>query len=129
LVLGLVAVHIARKKLMDVDTSSSGQGTFTQTQVDQRRSRSAGLSPPWKTPGVARRHYNFMSNEIFVVFDTGTRDEPTRPRLFRETFITYEDVRRRLEKCSPLQRSARGLRRRRMLSVRTERVPSAQTKG
>ena len=66
---------------MEVDTSKwSGEGTFTQTLID-RLSRIDGLSAVRVEDAPASRSeadYNFMSNEIFVVFATGNRDEPTR---------------------------------------------------
>jgi hypothetical protein len=66
---------------MEIDTSKwSGEGTFTQTLVD-RLKQIDGLVLVTVEDAPASRSdadYNFMSNEIFVVFDTGTRAEPTR---------------------------------------------------
>jgi hypothetical protein len=66
---------------MNVDVSKwSGEGTFTQTLVD-RLKQIDGLALVRVEDAPASRSeadYNFMSNEIFVVFETGTRDEPTR---------------------------------------------------
>jgi hypothetical protein len=67
--------------LMEVDTSKwSGEGTFTQTLLD-RLTQTDGLVLVRVEDAPASRSeadYNFMSNEIFVVFETGTREEPTR---------------------------------------------------
>ena len=65
----------------DVDTSKwSGEGTFTQVLVD-RLKQVDGLTLVRVEDAPASRSeadYNFMSNEIFVVFATATRDEPVR---------------------------------------------------
>jgi hypothetical protein len=66
---------------MDVDTSKwSGEGTFTQTLLD-RLKQIDGVALVRVEDAPASRSeadYNFMSNEIFVVFETGTRREATR---------------------------------------------------
>jgi hypothetical protein len=66
---------------MEVDTSKwSGEGTFTQTLIDRLR-QIDGLALVRVEDAPASRSeadYNFMSNEIFVVFDTAKREEPTR---------------------------------------------------
>jgi hypothetical protein len=66
---------------MEVDTSKwSGEGTFTQALID-RLSRIDGLAVVRVEDAPASRSeadYNFMSNEIFVVFATENREEPTR---------------------------------------------------
>jgi len=66
---------------MDVDTSKwSGEGTFTQTLIDRLR-QIDGLALVRVEDAPASRSeadYNFMSNEVFVVFETGNREEPTR---------------------------------------------------
>jgi hypothetical protein len=66
---------------MEVDTSKwSGEGTFTQALID-RLSRIDGLKVVRVEDAPASRSeadYNFMSNEIFVVFATEDREEPTR---------------------------------------------------
>jgi len=74
---------------MEVDTSKwSGEGTFTQILLE-RLSRIDGVALVRVEDAPASRSeadYNFMSNEIFVVFETGTRKEPTRRLgLFRGT--------------------------------------------
>jgi hypothetical protein len=65
----------------EVDTSKwSGEGTFTQTLLD-RLTEIDGLTLVRVEDAPASRSeadYNFMSNEIFVVFATATRDEPIR---------------------------------------------------
>ncbi len=66
---------------MEVDTSKwSGEGTFTQTLLD-RLKQIEGLALVRVEDAPASRSeadYNFMSNEIFVVFETEARHEPTR---------------------------------------------------
>jgi len=66
---------------MDLDTSKwSGEGTFTQALVDRLKTI-AGVALIRVEDAPASRSeadYNFMSNEIFLVFETGTRDEPAR---------------------------------------------------
>jgi hypothetical protein len=66
---------------MDVDTSKwSGEGTFTQTLLD-RLQQIDGVALVRVEDAPASRSeadYNFMSNEIFVVFETGMRQEATR---------------------------------------------------
>jgi hypothetical protein len=65
----------------DVDVSKwSGEGTFTQTLID-RLKNIEGLALVRVEDAPASRSeadYNFMSNEIFVGFETGTRQEATR---------------------------------------------------
>ncbi len=66
---------------MDIDTSKwSGEGTFTQRLLD-RLKEVDGVAVIRVEDAPASRSeadYNFMSNEIFVVFEVGTREEPTR---------------------------------------------------
>ena len=82
---------------MDVDTSKwSGEGTFTQTLVD-RLKQIDGLVLVTVEDAPASRSdadYNFMSNEIFVVFATATREEPVRRLgLFPGTrSVTYKKM-------------------------------------
>jgi len=65
----------------DVDVSKwSGEGAFTQTLIDQLKNID-GLALVRVEDAPASRSeadYNFMSNEIFVTFETGTRQEPMR---------------------------------------------------
>ena len=66
---------------MDVDTSKwSGEGNFTQTLVDHLR-KIEGVTLVRVEDAPASRSeadYNFISNEVFVVFATATREEPIR---------------------------------------------------
>ncbi len=65
----------------EVETSKwSGEGTFTQVLVDCLK-QVDGVSAVRVEDAPASRSeadYNFMSNEIFIVFATATRDEPIR---------------------------------------------------
>ena len=82
---------------MNVDTSKwSGEGTFTQALVD-RLKQIDGVAVVRVEDAPASRSeadYNFMSNEIFVLFETGTREEPTRRLgLFPGTrSVTYKKM-------------------------------------
>ena len=124
---------------MDVDTSKwSGEGTFTQTLVD-RLKQIDGVAVVRVEDAPASRSeadYNFMSNEIFVVFDTGTREEPTRRfGLFPGTrSVTYKkmsvaELERALEAAPEIgaaDYSDEGM----LQYLRTERViPPYQTRG
>ncbi len=124
---------------MDVDTSKwSGEGTFTQTLVD-RLKQIDGVAEVRVEDAPASRSeadYNFMSNEIFVVFDTATREEPTRRfGLFPGTrSVTYKKMsvaglEKALEAAPEIgapDYSDEGM----LQYLRTERViPPYQTKG
>ena len=124
---------------MDVDTSKwSGEGTFTQTLVD-RLKQIDGVAEVRVEDAPASRSeadYNFMSNEIFVVFDTATREEPTRRLgLFPGTrSVTYKkmsvaELEKTLEAAPEIgapDYSDEGM----LQYLRTERViPPYQTKG
>jgi hypothetical protein len=65
----------------EVETSNwSGEGTFTQVLVDCLK-QVDGVSAVRVEDAPASRSeadYNFMSNEIFVVFERATRSEPIR---------------------------------------------------
>ena len=65
----------------EIDISKwSGEGTFTQALIDRLKTVD-GVSLVRVEDAPASRSeadYNFMSNEIFVVFETGVREEPTR---------------------------------------------------
>ena len=67
--------------MMELDTSKwSGEGAFTQALID-RLKQIDGVAIVRVEDAPASRSeadYNFMSNEIFVVFETGTREESTR---------------------------------------------------
>ena len=66
---------------MEIDTSKwSGEGTFTQTLLDCLK-QLEGVALVRVEDAPASRSdadYNFMSNEVFVVFEMGTREEPVR---------------------------------------------------
>ncbi|HET9830147.1 MAG TPA: hypothetical protein VFP91_00500 [Vicinamibacterales bacterium] len=67
--------------MADVDLSKwSGEGTFTQTLVERLKTIDGVTLIRVEDAPASRSEadYNFMSNEIFVVFETGTRREPTR---------------------------------------------------
>src|SRR4051812_37961538 len=66
---------------MPIDTSKwSGEGTFTQTLIDQLAQLDAIESVRVEDAPASRSEadYNFISNEIFVVFATRAHDEPFR---------------------------------------------------
>ena len=66
---------------MEVDTSKwSGEGTFTQTLIDRLREIGGVAAVRVEDAPASRSEadYNFMSNEIFVVFETAVREEPAR---------------------------------------------------
>jgi hypothetical protein len=66
---------------MNVDTSKwSGEGTFTQVLIDwmQRAPGIAGLRVEDAPASRSEADYNFISNEIFVIFQTEEVDEPVR---------------------------------------------------
>ena len=66
---------------MDIDTSKwSGEGTFTQALVDRLKTIDGVALVRVEDAPASRSEadYNFMSNEIFIVFETGTRAEPAR---------------------------------------------------
>ena len=66
---------------MSTDTSKwSGEGTFTQTMIDQLTQLDAIELVRVEDAPASRSEadYNFISNEIFVVFRTRAHDEPVR---------------------------------------------------
>jgi hypothetical protein len=66
---------------MTVDTSKwSGEGTFTQAVIDWLRHVSgvAGVRVEDAPASRSEADYNFMSNEIFVLFRTREVEEPVR---------------------------------------------------
>ena len=72
---------------MEIETSKwSGEGAFTQRLID-RLTTLEGLTLVRVEDAPASRSeadYNFISNEIFVAFETSVRLEPVRRlRLFR----------------------------------------------
>ena len=82
---------------MEVDTTKwSGEGTFTQTLIERLKTIDGVAFVRVEDAPASRSEadYNFMSNEIFVVFETGTRDAPTRRLgLFPGTrSVTYKKM-------------------------------------
>ena len=70
--------------MMDLDTSKwSGEGTFTQTLIDRlREMETLQLIRVEDAPASrSEADYNFISNEIFVVFATRPRKERSRRLL------------------------------------------------
>ena len=65
---------------MEIDTSKwSGEGSFTQRLID-RLAKLDGLTLVRVEDAPASRSeadYNFISNEVFVAFETARRDEPS----------------------------------------------------
>jgi len=123
----------------EIDLSKwSGEGAFTQTLIDRLKTID-GLTLVSVEDAPASRSeadYNFMSNEIFVVFETGVRQEPTRRLgLFPGTRdvpfkkMTIGDLETRLASISGIGEpdySDDGM----LQYLRTERiVPPYQTKG
>ena len=124
---------------MQLDTSKwSGEGGFTQVLID-RLKQVDGLALVRVEDAPASRSeadYNFMSNEIFVVFETATRQEPTRRfGLFPGTrSVTYkkmcvadlENALASMPDIGPPDYADDGM----LQYLRTERVvPPYQTKG
>jgi hypothetical protein len=124
---------------MEVDTSKwSGEGTFTQALID-RLSRIDGVAVVRVEDAPASRSeadYNFMSNEIFVVFATENREEPTRrfglfpgTRTVAHKKMTVADLERALATVPEIgapDYSDDGM----LQYLRTERiVPPYQTRG
>jgi len=66
---------------MEIDTSKwSGEGSFTQKLIDHL-ARLDGLTHLRVEDAPASRSeadYNFISNEVFVAFETATRTEPVK---------------------------------------------------
>ena len=124
---------------VEIDVAKwSGEGTFTQTLIDRLKTID-GLSLVRVEDAPASRSeadYNFMSNEIFVVFETGVRQEPTRRLgLFPGTRdvvykkMTIADLEARLASIDGIgspDYSDGGM----LQYLRTERIiPPYQTKG
>jgi len=66
---------------MDVDTSKwSGEGAFTQTLLDRLRQLDTIAAVRVEDAPASRSEadYNFVSNEIFLVFASAERTEPVR---------------------------------------------------
>src|SRR5262245_51415686 len=65
----------------EVDTSKwSGEGAFTQTLIDELRALDAIRAVRVEDAPATRSEadYNFISNEVFVLFDTVSRAEPIK---------------------------------------------------
>jgi hypothetical protein len=91
---------------MELDTSKwSGEGEFTQTVVDALKTIE-GIRWVRVEDAPATRSdadYNFISNEVFVMFDTRTRLEPVRrfgfvpgSREVTEKMMALQDLEKRL---------------------------------
>ena len=124
---------------MEVDTTKwSGEGAFTQVLID-RLGQIAGIARIRVEDAPASRSeadYNFVSNEIFVVFATIARQEATRrfgflpgSRTVHEQAMTIsglEAALTNLEGIGAPDYSDDGM----MQYLRTERiVPPYQTRG
>jgi hypothetical protein len=123
----------------EIDVSKwSGEGTFTQTLLDRLKTiEDVSLVRVEDAPASrSEADYNFMSNEIFVVFETGVRKESTRRLgLFPGTHdvsykkMTIADLETRLASIQDIgapDYSDDGM----LQYLRTERiVPPYQTKG
>ncbi len=116
----------------------SGEGTFTQMLIDRLKAIDELKLVRVEDAPASRSEadYNFMSNEVFVVFETGTRSEPARRfGLFRSTrAVTYKkmtvvDLEKRLTATPDIgspDYSDDGM----LQYLRTERIiPPYQTKG
>jgi hypothetical protein len=123
----------------EIDVSKwSGEGAFTQTLIDRLKTIDELKLVRVEDAPASRSEadYNFMSNEIFVMFATGIRSEPTRRfGLFPGTRgvaykrITLPDLERRLAALPDIgspDYADDGM----LQYLRTERVvPPYQTKG
>lgn len=123
----------------DVDVSKwSGEGTFTQTLIDRLKTVDDVTLIRVEDAPASRSEadYNFMSNEIFVVFAVGTREEPARrfgvfpgTRHVAYKKMTVVDLEERLASMPEIgapDYSDEGM----LQYLRTERVvPPYQTKG
>ena len=124
---------------MEVDTSKwSGEGAFTQVLID-RLGQIAGIARIRVEDAPASRSeadYNFVSNEIFVVFATIARQEATRrfgflpgSRTVHEQAMTISGLEAALTNIEGIgapDYSDDGM----MQYLRTERiVPPYQTRG
>jgi hypothetical protein len=123
----------------EIDVSKwSGEGTFTQTLLDQLKSVEGVTLVRVEDAPASRSEadYNFMSNEIFVVFETGVRREPARrlglfpgTREVQYKKMTITDLETRLASISGIgspDYSDDAM----LQYLRTERIiPPYQTKG
>ena len=91
---------------MQVDTSKwSGEGTFTQVLVDRLRevAEVAALRVEDAPASRSDADYNFVSNEIYVIFATAERREPVKrfgflpgSRVVKAKAMTVADLERAL---------------------------------
>jgi hypothetical protein len=124
---------------MQLDTSRwSGEGTFTQTLIDVLQTIS-GISLVRVEDAPATRSdadYNFISNEIYVVFELTTRREPVKrlgilpgTRERSEKTMAMKDLERALEAAAGVgapDYADEGM----LQYLRSERiVPPYQTRG
>ena len=124
---------------MDVDTTKwSGEGTFTQALIERLKTIDGLALIRVEDAPTSRSEadYNFMSNEIFVVFATATREEPTRrfgllpgTRVVTYKKMSIADLEQRLAEAPEVgapDYSDAGM----LQYLRTERIiPPYQTKG
>ena len=123
----------------EVETSKwSGEGAFTQVLVDCLKEVDGVQAVRVEDAPASRSEadYNFMSNEIFIVFATATRDEPIRRfgvfpgtrtvEYARLTMATLEAVLATRPEIGSPDYSDEGM----LQYLRTERIiPPYQTKG
>lgn len=124
---------------MEVDTSKwSGEGSFTQVMIDALQ-QIAGIAAMRVEDAPASRSdagYNFVSNEIFVIFTTVARKEATKrfgflpgSKIIHERALTIATLEPILAAVSSIGR-ADYADDSMMQYLRTERiVPPYQTKG
>jgi hypothetical protein len=124
---------------MQVDTSKwSGEGTFTQVLVDRLRevAEVAALRVEDAPASRSEADYNFVSNEIYVIFATSERREPVKrfgflpgSRIVKAQAMTVADLERTLSDTPDIgapDYADEGM----MQYLKTERiVPPYQTRG
>ena len=116
----------------------SGEGDFTQTLIDRLKDveQIAAIKVEDAPASRSEADYNFLSNEIFVVFAVAERREPVRrmgifpgTRVVSEKALRMEDLSRILETIEgigPPDYADEGM----IQYLRTERViPPYQTRG
>ena len=124
---------------MNIDVSGwSGEGDFTQTVLDRLKDveQIAAIKVEDAPASRSEADYNFLSNEIFVVFATVERREPVRrmgifprTRVVPEKGLLLADLSKILENSEgigPPDYADEGL----IQYLRTERIiPPYQTRG
>src|SRR5258706_15174145 len=124
---------------MTLDLSRwSGEGDFTQTVIDRLKGveQIAAIKVEDAPASRSEADYNFLSNEIFVVFAFGERREPVRrmgifpgTRVVAEKALRMEDLSKILETTEgigPPDYADEGM----IQYLRPERViPPYQTRG